>query len=368
MIKLMKPYISFDEVSAELKEIFDSGIFTKGKYSKLLPQRAAAYTGAKYAFLTTSATTALTMALKLVDVGPGDEVVVSDFSFPASVNVIEDLGATPVFADVSLETYNMTPDELRSKITERTKAVIFVDALGNPSFLDDIVKICHDKGVVLIEDAACAMGSKIGGVACGNVADITCFSMHPRKLLTCGEGGIITTNDDTYAQILQYKLNHGADANGAFVSFGYNYRMPEIASLMGCSQMEKIDSIVTERREQALRYAALLTPLGFKPQSAAANAYHNMQSIVFLVPSEIDRDDLCEYLASREIETTIGTYCLSECAYYKNKYNCVQPNASFLQHNTITLPCYAGVPIEEVCSAIAGYIKNESSGSRRKDS
>ncbi len=356
MIKLIKPYISFDEVSAELEAIFDSGILTKGPYSKLFPKKVEAYTGAKYAFNATSATTALTMALKVLEVGPGDEVVVSDFSFPASVNVIEDVGATPVFADVSLETYNMTLDELASKITERTKAVIFVDALGNPSGLDRIAGLCRDKGIVLIEDAACAIGSAVGGRKVGSIADITCFSLHPRKLLTCGEGGIIATDHDAYAEILSYKLNHGADASGDFVSYGYNYRLPEIPALMGCSQIDKIDDIVKERRAQASEYARLLEPLGFTAQKAAENAYHNMQSIVFTVPEGIDRDDLCRYLAGREIESTIGTYCLSECAYYRAKYDSVQPNASYLQHHTITLPCYTDVPVGEVCAAIADYM------------
>lgn len=356
MIKLIKPYIGFDEISSELEGIFESGILTKGTYSKLFPEKIKAYTGARYAFNATSATTALTMALKVLEIGPGDEVVVSDFSFPASVNVIEDVGATPVFADVSLDTYNMTSDELRSKITEKTKAVIFVDALGNPSGLDEIAAICRERGIALIEDAACAIGSAVNGAKVGSIADITCFSLHPRKLLTCGEGGVITTDNDAYAEVLSYKLNHGADASGDFISYGYNYRLPEIPALMGCSQIDKIDEIVVERRSQAFEYADRLEPLGFVAQKSSGNAYHNMQSIVFTVPKMVDRDALCRYLAARDIESTIGTYCLSECTYYKNKYDSIQPNASFLQHHTITLPCYTGVPVDEVCDAIADYV------------
>lgn len=356
MIKLIKPYIEFEEISAGLQEIFDSGILTKGEYSKLFPEKVRQYTGAGYAFNATSATTALTMALKVLEVGPGDEVVVSDFSFPASVNVIEDIGATPVFADVSLDTYNMTAEELEAKITHKTKAVIFVDALGNPSGLDKIASVCWEHGVALIEDAACAIGSAVGGRKVGSIADITCFSLHPRKLLTCGEGGVITTNNVDYAEVLSYKLNHGANAQGDFISFGYNYRLPEIPALMGCSQIDKIDEIVSERREQASTYACLLEPMGFVSQKSTEDAYHNMQSVVFTVPDSVDRDDLCAYLTSREIENTIGTYCLSECTYYKNKYQDIQPNASFLQHHTITLPCYHNVPIAEVCEAIADYM------------
>ena len=207
MIKLIKPYIEFDEAREGLEGIFDSGIFTKGQYSKAFPKRIAEYTGAKHAFLTTSATTALTMSMHLAGVGPGDEVIVSDFSFPATVNVVEDLGATPIFADVSLDTYNMDPADLERKITPRTKAVIFVDALGNPSGILDIRAVCRDRGIVFVEDAACAMGSSADGIKCGRIADISCFSMHPRKLVTCGEGGAVTVDSDEYADVLRVKLN-----------------------------------------------------------------------------------------------------------------------------------------------------------------
>lgn len=357
MIRLIKPYIAFDEVSKELEEVFDSGIFTKGTYSKLLPQMVADYVGAKQAFLTTSATTALTMSLKILGIGNGDEVAVSDFSFPASVNVIEDVGAIPVFVDVSLDTFNMDQEDLIGKISDKTKAVIFVDALGNPSGLDSIATICRDHSIVLIEDAACAIGSKVGGINCGAIADLTCFSLHPRKLITCGEGGVIATNNDDYIRMLAEKLNHGANESGDFITYGYNYRMPEIACLMGCNQIQRIDEIVKERRAQAEEYRQRLTIFGFKPQIETENAYHNMQSIVFVVPEEIERDALQVYLLEQGIETTIGTYCLSECTYYRKKYDAVQKKASYLQHNTITFPCYHGVPVNQVCDVIASFFK-----------
>lgn len=357
MIRLIKPYIAFNEVSNEIEEVFDTGIFTKGTYAKLFPQLITDYIGVKYAFLTTSATTALTMALKLLDIGPGDEVAVSDFSFPASANVIEDVGATPVFVDVSLDTFNMLPEDLTGKISEKTKAVIFVDALGNPSGLDTIAALCRKRNLVLIEDAACAIGSKIGETYCGAIADLTCFSLHPRKLLTCGEGGVITTNNGSYAKMLSNKLNHGANENGDYITFGYNYRMPDLACLMGCCQIKKVDSIVTERRRQAAEYRERLEPLGFRQQVAADNVYHNMQSIVFVVPENVERDALISYLFDRGIESTIGTYCLSACTYYREKYNDVQTNALYLQNHTITLPCYHDIPIDQVCDAIVTFVR-----------
>jgi dTDP-4-amino-4,6-dideoxygalactose transaminase len=163
MIRLIKPYIEFSDVEDEFREIFESGIFTRGKYSEALPERLRSYTGARYAFNATSATTALSACLAVLNIGAGDDVVVSDFSFPATVNVVEACGAKPVFADVSPDTYNMTADELERKITPQTRAVIFVCALGNPDGIEGIDEVCKRRGIPLIVDAACGLGSKIFG-------------------------------------------------------------------------------------------------------------------------------------------------------------------------------------------------------------
>ena len=368
MERLIRPYIHFSEVEAELRDIFDSGIFTKGKYVEQFRESIRTYTGAKYSFLTTSATTALWVSLKAIGIHAGDEVIVSDFSFPASANVIEDLGAVPVFADVNLDTFNMLPEELERKITQRTKAVMFVDALGNPSGLLAIRDICRKHGLVLIEDAACAFGSSIEGVPCGKIADITCFSFHPRKLLTTGEGGAITTDNPEYARFFDVKLNHGAVfENGIFdfVDYGYNFRLSEIQAALGVKQVAKIDAIIASRSQIRGSYVDRLSKTGFKPQAFDHNVRHNIQSVVFLVPSDFSRNDLMLHLRQKSIESTLGTYCLSGTSYYKNKYMRLQANAHYLQNNTITLPCYDQVNIANVCSAIDGYAAVRRSGSER---
>ena len=355
MIRLIKPYISFSEMEGDFREILDSGMLTKGRFSKLLPQKICAYTGAKHAFLTTSATTALTMCLKLVGVGAGDEVMVSDFSFPASVNVIEDVGATPVFADVSPDTFNVTPETVAALMTDRTKALVFVDALGNPSGTEEIAGLCRERGIVMIEDAACALGSGVNGRKTGSIADMTCFSLHPRKLITGGEGGVITTDNEAYARKLSYKLNHGQDATGAFIDYGYNYRMPELNCAMVCKQLDKLDAIVAERIMQQEAYARGLAPLGFVAQQHDAGAAHNMQSVVFRLPDDVEQDALFQHLRKHDIECIFGTYCLSDCAYYRNKYHSVRPIAQYLEHHTITLPCYTGVPVDAVVDCIGRF-------------
>lgn len=356
-IRLIKPYLKFEEVEAEFREIFESGMFTRGQHVEALRQELKEYTGAKHAFLATSATTALWTCMKLLDIKDGDEVIVSDFSWPATANVVEDVGARPVFADVSLDTFNMLPEDLEQKITARTKAVIFVDALGNPSGLTEIKKICERYGIPLIEDAACAIGSSEFGRRCGSIADITCFSFHPRKLINTGEGGAILTDRDDWAQWLEIKLGAGVSGmkgpGADFVDFGYNFRLPEMAAFMGRRQLAKLEAIVDERNETRIGYINGLASLGYKVQEVGTFARHNVQSLVFRVPVHLERDQIIFSLKAKGIESTIGTYALSATTFYRTRYNSVQPNSNELFTKTLTLPCYQGVDVERVVNELS---------------
>lgn len=355
MIKLIKPYITFEEVQEDFREIFESGWFTKGKFVEAFREELKNYIGCNYVYLTTSATTALTMALKALRIREGDEVIVSDFSFPATANVVEDLGAIPVFADVSLETFNMLPEQLETRITSKTKAVIFVDAFGNPSGIHEIKEICQKYSIPLIEDGACAIGSSEFNVKCGNIADITCFSFHPRKLLTTGEGGAITFNDEKFVEFFNIKLNHGATFNNGkfdFIDFGYNYRLSELQSVMGIKQLKKLDSIIKSRNIIRNHFINTLEPHGFEAQQLSGDTSYNVQSLVFKTPKNTNRNEIIEKLKIQNIESTIGTYSLSHGSYYKNKYKQIQTNSFLLQETTLTLPCYEKLDITSIFSAL----------------
>ncbi|WP_210321398.1 DegT/DnrJ/EryC1/StrS family aminotransferase [Devosia beringensis] len=360
-VRLMKPHITFNEVEEDFREVFDSGMFTRGAQCEAFRDELSNYTGAQHTHLATSATTALWVSLKMLGIQAGDDVVVSDFSFPATANVVEDLGARPIFADVSLDTFNMTPDSLRAAITPNTKAVIFVDALGNPTGLTEIQQICRSLGIPLIEDAACAIGSSEGNVRCGAIADVTCFSFHPRKLLCTGEGGAITTNRDDWADWLRIKLAHGASGiKGValdFVDYGYNFRLPELQSIMGRKQLAKLDEIIDDRNRIRDRYIEDLAPLGFHIQRLGQNVHHNVQSLVFKVPDGCDRNGLIAGLKARGVESTIGTYAMSHGTYFLRKYNTPQPNSGWLESNTITLPCFEGLEVSQVTQAIAAVLE-----------
>lgn len=365
MIRLIRPYISFDEVETDLRRMFESGIFTRGEHVEAFRAEIASYTGAPHAFLATSATTALWLCLKSLKIGPGDEVVVSDFSFPATANVVEDLGARPIFADVALDTYNMLPEALEAAITPRTRAVIVVDAFGNPTGMHHIAEICRARGLPLIEDAACAIGSSEGGKRCGVMADMTCFSFHPRKLLTTGEGGAITIHNPEWVDWFNRKLSHGAQGmlgcGMDFVDYGYNFRLSEPQAIMGRAQLRKLDAIVAERNQVREAYIERLAPAGFVPQRIGAGVVFNVQSLVFRVPEGVDRDRLIGQLREDGIETTIGTYCMSATTYYRARYDNVQPNSEDLQKTTITLPCYAGLDVDFVCKQLLARVSTSES-------
>lgn len=355
-VRLMKPYITFEEVEADFRGVFDSGIFTRGEHVEAFRRELAEFTGARHVHMTTSATTALWVCLKLLGVGPRDEVVVSDFSFPATANVVEDLGATPIFADVSRETYNVLPETLEALLTPRTKAVIFVDALGNPSGLRAITELCRSRNIPLVEDAACAIGSTESGRRCGSIADLTCLSFHPRKLINTGEGGAITTDNEEWSRWLDVKLAHGAyGAKGVglnFVDFGYNFRLPELQAIMGRKQLEQLDKVIDRRNAMRDAYISALSPMGFVVQSINPGVRYNVQSMVFQVPEGCSRDELIWALKRDGVETTLGTYALSQGSYFVRRYAVKNPNARLLQDTTITLPCHDDMRIDQVVDAI----------------
>ncbi len=360
MIKLIRPSIAYEEVEDDLRAMFESGIFTRGEHVEALRAELGTFTGATHAYLATSATTALWVCLRLLEIGKGDEVVVADFSFPATANVVVDVGARPVFADVSPDHYNMTPEALERAITPRTKAVIFVDALGNPTGLHAIRDICRARGLPLIEDAACAIGSSERGVRCGAISDLTCFSFHPRKLLNTGEGGAITFANPAWASWFDVKLSHGASGPLGygldFTDYGYNFRLSEAQAIFGRAQLRKLNAIVEERNAIRDAFIERLEPLGFRAQAVGEDVVYNVQSLVFRVPAGVGRDALIGGLREEGIEATIGTYCLSGTTFYRRQYNDVQPVAERLQRETITFPCYGGLDVDRVIDATARLV------------
>lgn len=255
-----------DDVNAVV-ETLTSDYITCGPKIVELEKKLCEVTGAKYAVAVCNGTAALHLAAMAAGFGPGDEVIVSSITFAASANCVRYCGATPVFADINNETYNIDPECIRKLITPKTKGIVAVDFTGQATELDEIRKICKEHNLILIEDAAHAMGTKYNGQPVGSIADMTCFSFHPVKTVTCGEGGAITTNDEALYRHLARLRTHGITRNpeemvhptdaawyNEQVELGFNYRLTDFQAAMLISQLKKLPKFSARRKEIVAAY------------------------------------------------------------------------------------------------------------------
>ncbi len=252
-IPLTKPFFDEKEERAVIK-VLRSGWIMQGSKVSEFEKRIANYLSVKYAVAVTSGTTALHLSMRVLDIKKGDEVIVPSLTFIASANCILYVGAEPIFADIDEKTYNIDPKDIERKITKKTKAVIAVHQIGLPAEMDEIRKICKDHKLFLIEDAACALGAEYKGKKVGGLSDLACFSFHPRKSITTGEGGLITTNNKNYYDELISLRSHGMiNKNGeeTYPLLGYNYRMTDLQASIGIEQFKKLELILKKRRKLA---------------------------------------------------------------------------------------------------------------------
>ncbi len=261
-IPLMKPFVNQD-VKDSVCAVLDSGYLTEGPMTRSLEKAFREFIGCKHALAVTSCTTGLEMALRCLDIKAGDEVIVPDFTYPATADAVAIVGATAVLVDVDPHTFLIDYDALEAAITPRTKAIMPVSEFGNPLDYSCLDRIRKQYGLPIIEDAACAMGSSYQGVKTGNRADITVFSLHPRKFITTGEGGIVTTNVPPWAEWMDAYKHFGItgkDATGkpAFYRIGTNFKLSDLQAAVGVVQMEHIHELLKHRQEMAHRYENLL--------------------------------------------------------------------------------------------------------------
>lgn len=351
-IPLIKPEIDPSKLCLAVRKIAKTGILTKGEYIQTFQDSLARYLRVKYVFAVSSCTAALHLALLAADVKEGDEVLVSDFSFPASANVIVHTGAKPVFVDIDLETFCLNMEDLKSKITKKTKAAIIVHPFGYPANMGDIMKIAKKHHLVVIEDAACAIGSKHKDKFCGAWGDLGCFSFHPRKLLTTGEGGAVVTNNPKLAERIEVLRNHGGiytKKGWEFVEAGFNYRLSELAAALGVEQLKTLDQTIKNRQKLARKYIQKLKKIkGIVTPDDPKDGNFNFQSLVILLPENIDRDDLASYLKKQNIETTLGTYAIHNQKAYKDFRPSICKNSLIAYKRSLTLPLYGQMTEQEM--------------------
>lgn len=365
MIPLIKPDIGFDEVVDDIRAILESGRLTAGPYVHDFERKFADYIGVKHAVTTTSATTALYMALVAHGIGPGDEVLVSDFTFPASGNAIVQTGAVPVMVDCLPGRFDLDFDDARAKVTGRTRAIMVVHPFGQPVAGEEIARFADETGLWVLEDAACAITSNSSGRRCGALGDAAAFSFHPRKILTTGEGGMITTNDDALYERLNVLRTHGSQPSTGgltFVENGFNYRMTEIQAALGLAQLKRIDAIVDERRRVAQIYLDKLTAVNFASVPLSGDTREcSFQSFVVMLADGIDRNRVIGRMKELQVETTLGTYAMhSQPAFSRFIRDGERlENSSCAQAYSLTLPLLRGmtrVDVDRVVDALVDVI------------
>lgn len=345
-IPLIKPYIT-EEVKAKVCEVLDSGCLTEGPVTAELEKACREYIGCKHAIAVTSCTTGLEMALRCINIGPGDEVIVPDYTYPATADVVAMVGAKTVIVDVNPETMLIDYDTLDKAVSKKTKAIIPVSLFGNPLDYDIINTIKKKHNISVIEDAACALGSEYKGTKTGNLADISVFSFHPRKFITTGEGGMITTNNDQWAAwFYSYKhfgIKQDASREGIiFEQIGTNYKLSNVLSAIGLIQMKHIQELLEKRISLSRKYIDLLKNIaGIKLPLTTPSGKHSYQSFCIFID---DRDRVMKEMREKGIEVQIGTYSLHMHPAFKSSDNCLisndMPGSRFAFEHCLSLPLF----------------------------
>lgn len=320
-IPISLPFIG-EEEEQEVIQVLRSNWIMQGSKVEKFEKILAEYIGVPYATLVSSGTAALHLSLLALGIGKGDEVIVPSLSFIASANCILYTQATPVFADVDQKTFNIDPSDIEKKITKKTKAVIAVHQIGLSADMDPIQKICINNNLLLIEDAACALGSLYKGKKVGTFGNTACFSFHPRKSITTGEGGLVATSDKKLFDKLKKIRSHGAttvDDEETYFDLGFNYRMTDIQAGIGIAQFKKFNYILKRRQLFAKKYndafkniPSLICP--FVPNGSV----HTYQSyMIRIVNSKISRDALYEELKNKGISTKKGISLIHKQPLYE---------------------------------------------------
>lgn len=269
-VPIARPEMGEPEWQA-VREVIESGWVTQGPKVEAFERAMATYCGAEHAVAVSSCTAALHLSLVVAGVGPGDEVIVPSMSFIATANAVLHAGAVPVFAEVAPDTFNLDLDDVERKITDRTRAIVLVHQLGLPADIDGCRALAGAYKLRVVEDAACAIGSSYQGTPIGSHGELVCFSFHPRKLVTTGDGGMVLTSNGEHAQRLRLLRQHGMSVNDrvrsssssvireSYVEVAYNYRLTDIQAAMGVEQLRRLPDMVHRRRELAARYDEALT-------------------------------------------------------------------------------------------------------------
>lgn len=369
---------SFDKSEEKaLISVVRSGWVTQGPKVLEFEDLVKNYTGSKYAVATSSATTALFLSLILMGVGKDDEVIVPSFTFIATANVVLQIGARPVFVDIDPRTYNIDPSKIEEKITSKTRVIMPVDFGGLPADFDAIKKIAKKHNLFVLADAAASIGSRYKGKKVGTLADISCFSFHPKKIITSGEGGMILTNNKKWEKRARVLRHHGMSVsdlirhsskkviNEKYYEAGFNFRMSDLEACVGVEQMKKIDLIIKKRTELASVYNKIFTPsppISFR--TVPKDYINNWQIYILRLQKnkKITRDKLMQKLAEKGISTRRAGMAVHLEPAYKKLYGKISlPVTEEIEKQTIAIPLFPELKKNEqeyICESILTLLRN----------
>ncbi|MBA8792707.1 dTDP-4-amino-4,6-dideoxygalactose transaminase [Friedmanniella endophytica] len=352
-LNVMMPFLGEEEIAA-VSEVISSGWVAQGPRVAAFEQAFAQAMEADHALAVSSCTTGLHLALVVAGIGVDDEVVVPSFSFIATSNAVRYVGATPVFADVDQQTGNLTADTVAAVITKRTRAVIVVDQGGVPVDLDSVRSLCDPRGITVVEDAACGAGSTYHGRPVGAGAEITAWSFHPRKIITTGEGGMITTSREDWASRARRLREHAMSVSAAdrhsavlapaesYLEVGYNFRMTDLQASVGLVQLNRLPEIVRRRRELAAAYQKQISDVtGLRTVADPTWGTCNYQSFwTEVTPAyPLSRDDVLSRLASADVSARRGIMSTHSQPPYAS-VPATLPVTERLTANTLILPLF----------------------------
>ena len=361
-IPLLRPYFDSEEL-IEIQKVLDSGWVSQGPKVKEFEDKITNYLGVKYAIAVTNCTSALHLALLSIGAKKDDEVLVADYTFPATGHSVLYCGAKPIFIDVDLRTYNMNPNLIEEEITDKTKAIVPVHTFGQPAEMDEIMEIAEEYNLKVIEDTACALGAKYKNKYAGTIGDIGCLSFHARKGITTGEGGMVVTNNESLADKIRnlsvFGMTSAWDREKSdkfiiseFTELGYNYKMSDITAAVGIAQLRKLDKIIERKRELAKYWDEKLEEIELiEPPYASEDVKHIYQSYVAVLDKDINRNKLIETLMKKGIQTQIGTYASHIQPVYNSNQKC--PNSLDIFNRSFALPMYYMLKEEDIDVAAA---------------
>jgi perosamine synthetase len=356
MIPVARPYLGIEEEQAVI-DVLRSGWVTQGPRVAEFEEKFSEYIGCDHAVAISSCTTALHLALVACGIGPGDEVICPSLSFIATANSIAYTGATPIFGDIDLGTYNLDPTRLEEAISSRTKAILVVHQIGLPAEMNELLAVAAKHGLTVIEDAACAIGSEYDGKLVGKpLGTMACFSFHPRKILTTGEGGMITTSDAKLAERLRRLRQHAMSmsdvarhnakqiSSETYDEVGFNFRMTDMQAAIGLTQLGRLDDFLKRRRLLAARYTEALQSVPWvQTPVVPANCRHNYQSYMVRLVDDFaaKREALMQELLEKKISTRRAIMAIHrELPYRSERWERALPNTNCATDTGLILPLF----------------------------